>query len=115
MRPHWIAHAIAEVADLLIVEVRNGFVLERHDGLQHKSRSDRSGGETLFAGRESAARSTDNNRRRLRRQMLYVQHRAQLHRAFTASKCVEQVKLLTDVHAEACHSVTADRTVREPT
>ena len=93
MRPHWIAHAIAEVANLLIVEVRNGFVLERHDGSQQKSRSDRSGGETLFASRGGAARSTDTNRKRRRRQMLFVQHRAQLHRAFTASKYVEQVKL----------------------
>ena len=31
MWPHWIADTIAEVPDLLIVKVRNGFVFERHN------------------------------------------------------------------------------------
>ena len=31
MWPHWVADSVAEVPDLLIVKVRNGFVFERHN------------------------------------------------------------------------------------
>lgn len=81
VRPHWIADAIAKVSNLLVVKVCNGFVLERHDKLHDKSRSNRSGGETLFAGREAAARNKCVEQCR-RSQMLSVKHRTQLQSAF---------------------------------
>lgn len=62
--PHWIADAIAEVANLLIVKVRDSFVLERHE-LSSNSQgvSDRSGGERSRTGDRDCDSTTLKQRR----------------------------------------------------